>query len=194
PLVLARYDETAHVWTVVKVGIASDSAGTLSLPESLPGPGQYAFLVADTSVTAPPSAAPGQPLTAGPSADPVGLTPGTASATCNPGTALMSSTAASTISVVATGPTKLPSGVFIEVTFKETYNLLNASSPLLVDRPSEDFVLYSYPAATAAQPNNLAASFIAKPTRSDFTVAQLKTANVHIVIRSGRQANTGSPT
>src|SRR5205085_6117975 len=63
---------------------------------------------------------------------------------------------------------------------------------LLVDRPSQDFVLYSYPAATSEEPNRLGAFFIAKPTRFELTITQLRTANVHVAIRSGRPLTTGT--
>ncbi|HEY0386096.1 MAG TPA: Ig-like domain-containing protein, partial [Pyrinomonadaceae bacterium] len=133
----------------------------------------------------------GQALPSGPTAQPSLLDAATASASASPRTAVVSPEARSTISVTANAPSQLPSGISVEVSFEETYNLLSDINPQLVDRPTQDFVLYAYPAATVEQPNRLGAFFIAKPTRSDLTVAQLRTANVHVVIRSGRAATTG---
>ncbi|MGH9765330.1 MAG: beta strand repeat-containing protein, partial [Blastocatellia bacterium] len=189
PLVLVHYDESAHAWIVLQTGVAAGTGGALSA--TLPGPGQYAFLVADTGATAPPAAAPGNPLPAGPSADSSALDSATAVAVANPASAVFSTTAQSAITVTATAQSQLPSGVSVEVTFEETYNLFTQADPLLVDRPAEDFVMYAYPAASGSTPNNLAAQFIAKPTQTQFSLAQLKTANVHMIIQSGRAANTG---
>ncbi|HWS90118.1 MAG TPA: Ig-like domain-containing protein [Pyrinomonadaceae bacterium] len=189
PLVLARYDEAAHAWRVVAAALTAGEGG--SLAADIPAAGQYAFLVADAGASAPPAPADGQPLPTGPSAQPSALDAATATAAASPRSALMSEQARSTISVTATAPSKLPSGVSVEVTFEETYNLLSDGNPLLVDRPTQDFVLYAYPAATAAEPNRLGAFFIAKPTRTDIKSTQLRSANVHVVIRSGRAATTG---
>lgn len=189
PLVLARYDESAHLWRVVSTAIQPTTNGTLIA--DLSGPGQYAFLVADAGATAPPAAVVSQGLPSGPSAQPSLLDAATASATASPRTAVVSPDARSTIAVTANAPTQLPSGISVEVTFEETYNLLSEANPQLVDRPTQDFVLYAYPAATMELPNRLGAFFIAKPTRSELTTAQLRTANVHVVIRSGRAATTG---
>lgn len=189
PLVLARYDEAAHAWKVVVAALTAGEGGALSA--DLPAAGQYAFLVADTGSTAPPASADGQPLPSGPSAQPSALDAASASASASPRSALMSEQARSTVSVVASAPSKLPSGVSVEVTFEETYNLLSDHNPLLVDRPTQDFVLYAYPAATAQEPNRLGAFFITKPTRADIKSTQLRTANIHVVIRSGRAAASG---
>ena len=189
PLVLARYDETAHVWRVVVAALVAGEGGALAA--DIPAAGQYAFLVADAGASAPPAPADGQPLPSAPSAQPSALDAARATAAASPRSALMSEEARSTISVTANAPAKLPSGVSVEVTFEETYNLLSDSNPLLVDRPSQDFVLYAYPAATSAEPNRLGAFFIAKPTRTDIKGTQLRSANVHVVIRSGRSATTG---
>src|SRR6185295_4059955 len=62
---------------------------------------------------------------------------------------------------------------------------------VLVDRPAQDFVLYAYP-AVSDQPNRLGAFFVAKPTRTDFTITELFNANVHVEIRSGRQTRLGA--
>ncbi|HEY0170094.1 MAG TPA: Ig-like domain-containing protein, partial [Pyrinomonadaceae bacterium] len=188
PLVLARYDETRHGWLVVAQTVAGENG---QLSAQLPGAGQYAFLVADTGETAPPPAAAGQTLPAGPAAQPSALDNATGTASASPRTAVVSPDAKSTISVVAASPSKLPSGVSVEVSFDETYHLLTEREPVFVDRPTQDFVLYAYPAATAEQPNRLGAAFVAKPTRADLTVAQLRLANVHVTIRSGRGATEG---
>jgi RHS repeat-associated protein len=189
-LALAHYDEASHTWMVVKTSILAGNNGTLQA--DLTKAGQYAFLVADTGTTAPPAAVVSKPLPAGPPAQSSALDSADATATSSPRTALISSSARSTINVVATSFSKLPSGVSVEVTFEETYNLLATSTPLLVDRIPQDFVLYAYPSATLAQPTRLGAFFIAKPTKSELTAAQLRTANVHVVIRSGRETTTGS--
>jgi len=193
PLALARYDEASHRWMVVAAGIYATSDGENgSLSADLARLGQYAFLVADTGVTAPPAAVVGQPLTASQPADSVALDAAQASAVASPRTAVFSGSARSAISFFATSPTQLPSGVSIEATFGETYNLLGGRDSVLVDRPAQDFVLYAYPAASAAQPNRLGAFFIAKPTRTDFTITELFNANVHVDIRSGRQSQVGA--
>lgn len=191
PLVLARYDESSHLWVVVSIGLTAGANGALQA--DLTSLGQYAFLVADTGSTAPPAPVAGQPLPSSAPAESSVLDTAVtfASATANPRTALISPDARSTIAFLATASSKLPSGVAIEATFGETYNLLTDSNPLLVDRPAQDFVLYSYPAAATDDPNKLGALFIAKPTRGDFTLAQLRTANVHVEIRSGRGSSGG---
>ncbi len=134
----------------------------------------------------------GQPLTASRSADSASLDSAQASAVATPRTAVFSSSARSSISFFATALTQLPSGVSIEATFDETYNLLGGRDSVLVDRPAQDFVLYAYPAADGDQPNRLGAYFVAKPTRSDFNLTELFNANVHVEIRSGRQTRLGS--
>ena len=190
PLTLARYDEESHAWTVAAVGQLASANGGLTA--DLPRAGQYAYLVADTGVTAPPTPVVGQPLTSSQAADSTALDSAQATAASSPRTAAFSSTARSSISFFATAPAKLPSGVSIEATFGETYNLLGGKDPVLTDRPSQDFVLYAYPAATSDQPNRLGAFFIAKPTRTNFTITDLFSANVHVEIRSGRQSKLGS--
>jgi RHS repeat-associated protein len=190
PLTLARYDEASHRWMVVSTGTyATADSGALSA--DLPRLGQYAFLVADTGATAPPAPLVAQPLTAAAAADSAALDSAQASAVATPRTAVFSGDARSAISFLATALTQLPSGVSIEATFGETYNLLGGRDSVLVDRPAQDFVLYAYPAVSAAQPNRLGAFFIAKPTRTDFSITELFNANVHVEIRSGRQTKLG---
>ncbi|HVF51414.1 MAG TPA: Ig-like domain-containing protein [Pyrinomonadaceae bacterium] len=189
PLVLARYDETMHGWMVVATGLNAGANGALEA--DLPAAGQYAFLVADTGANAPPAPVAGQPLTSSRPADSALLDAATATAVATPRTANYTAAARSSINFVATAPSQLPSGVAIEATFGETYKLLAGRDSVLVDRPAQDFVLYSYPAASVEQPNRLAAFFVAKPTRTDYTIAELLNANVHVEIRSGRQTKTG---
>ncbi len=190
PLTLARYDETTHSWTVIGVGIQAAAGGALSA--DLPGLGQYAFLVADTGATAPPTPVVGQPLPSSQAADSAALDAAQATAESSPRTAAFSAVAKSSISFFATSASQLPSGVSIEASFGETYNLLGGKDAVLVDRPSQDFVLYAYPAATNEQPNRLGAFFIAKPTRTNFSITELFNANVHVEIRSGRQNKIGA--
>lgn len=189
-LVLAYYDEQAHGWTVVGVGLVAGASGELEA--DLARPGQYAFLVGDVGATAPPVPASGQSLTSSRAADPASLDAAQATAVSTPRTAAYSADARSTISFVADAPAQLPSGVAIEATLDETYNFLGGKDQLLVGRPAQDFVLYSFPGATSERPNRLGAFFIAKPTRTEFTVAELLNANVHVEIRSGRQPRTGA--
>ncbi|MBC8029832.1 MAG: Ig-like domain-containing protein [Pyrinomonadaceae bacterium] len=193
PLTLVGYDETSHRWMVVSAGLyATATSGGGALSADLPRTGQYAFLVADTGPTAPPPPIVGQPLTAAQPADSAALDSAQASAVATPRTAVFSAAARSAISFFATAPTQLPSGVTIDATFGETYNLLGGRDSVLVDRPAQDFVLYAYPAATSDQPNRLGAFFVAKPTRTDFTLTELFNANVHVEIRSGRQTKLGA--
>ncbi|HEV8187414.1 MAG TPA: Ig-like domain-containing protein [Pyrinomonadaceae bacterium] len=188
PLTLARYDEPTHSWMVVGVGLQASAGGALSV--DLQGLGQYAFLVADTGATAPPTAVVGQPLPSSSAADSAALDSAQATAESSPRTAAFSAIAKSSISFFATAPSQLPSGVSIEASFGETYNLLGGKDPLLVDRPAQDFVLYAYPGGE--QPNRLGAIFIAKPTRTNFSITELFNANVHVEIRSGRQNKLGA--
>jgi RHS repeat-associated protein len=189
-VVLARYDEAGHGWTVVAVALTAGQDG--SLAAELPAFGQYAFLVADQGATAPPPPAVGAPLTSGRPADPTALDAATATAVSTPRTATYSADARSSINFVADAPTQLPSGVAVEASFGETYRLLGGNEPLLVERPAQDFVLYAFPAASAERPNRLGAFFIAKPTRTEFTIAELIGANVHVEIRTGRQPRVGA--
>lgn len=189
-LTLARYDETTHSWTVVAVNLQASAGGALSA--DLPSLGQYAFLVADTGATAPPTPVVGQPLPSSQAADSTALDSAQATAESSPRTAAFSLAAKSSISFFATAATQLPSGVSIEASFGETYNLLGGKDPVLVDRPAQDFVLYAYPATTSEQSNRLGAFFIAKPTRTNFSITELFNANVHVEIRSGRQNKIGS--
>ena len=190
PLTLARYDETTHSWIVIGVELRAAADGALSV--DLPSLGQFAFLVADTGTTAPPTPVMGQPLPSSPAADSIALDSAQATAESSPRTAAFSLNAKSSISFFAMAPTQLASGVSIEASFGETYNLLGGKDPVLVDRPAQDFVLYAYPAATGAQPNRLGAFFIAKPTRTNFSITELFNANVHVEIRSGRQNKLGA--
>jgi RHS repeat-associated protein len=190
PLVLVRYDETRHGWQVVGAGLSAGANGALEA--DLPGMGQYAFVVADTGATAPPAPVAGQPLTSSQPADSASLDAANASASSSPRTASYSASARSTINFVANSATQLPSGVAIEATFNDTYKLLGGKDALLVDRPAQDFVLYAYPSAPSGeQPNRLAAFFVAKPTRTEFSITELLNANVHVEIRSGRQTKIG---
>ncbi|MFN0125037.1 MAG: Ig-like domain-containing protein, partial [Blastocatellia bacterium] len=187
-LTLARYDEAAHAWVVINNAVIAGTGGALSA--DVPASGQYAFLAADTGATAPPAAAIGAPLPAGPAADSAVLSQATVTATPSPRTAIVAPDARSIIGVNANAPVKLPSGVTAEVTFDETYDLL-AGETLTPDRPAQDFVLYAYPAATVAQPNQLAAQFVARPVRNDLTLAQLRAANIHVEIMPGRAQASG---
>lgn len=189
PLTLVRYDETTHSWIVIGVELHAAPNGALSI--DLPNLGQYAFLVADTGATAPPAPVMGQPLPSSPAADSAALDSAQANAESSPRSAAFSPVAKSSISFFATAASQLPSGVSIEASFGETYNLLGGKDPVLVDRPSQDFVLYAYPNATG-QPNRLNAFFIAKPTRTNFSITDLFNANVHVEIRSGRQNKLGA--
>jgi RHS repeat-associated protein len=192
PLVLARYDEAAQRWLVQGTNlIATNNGDNGSLSADLTAACQYAFLVADSGSTAPPPPAVGQPLTAAQPADSAALDSAQATAVATPRTAVFSGSARSSISFLATSTGKLPSGVAIEASFGETYNLLGGRDAELVDRPAQDFVLYAYPAATSAEPNRLGAFFVAKPTRTDFAITEIFNANVHVDIRSGRQNRIG---
>jgi hypothetical protein len=195
PLTLARYDEASHRWMVVATNLfATAASGGNSdgvLTANVPRFGQYAFLVADSGATAPPAVVVGQPLTAAPPADSAALDAAQASAFATPRAALFSASTRSTISFFATAPALLPSGVSIEASFGETYNLLGGRDSVLVDRPAQDFVLYAYP-AIPDQPKRLGAFFVAKPTRTDFNITDLFNANVHVDIRSGRQTTIGT--
>ena len=188
-LVLARYDESARGWKVLAEGLAAAADG--SLEATVPGAGQYAFLVADTGATAPPPVAAGAPLPSSRPAESAALDAATATAAASPRVTAYSADARATISFIATAPTQLPSGVAVEASFGETYTLLGGKDSVLVDRTQQDFVLYAFPEATVAQPNRLGASFVAKPTRTDFSLNELLGANVHVDIRSGREAKTG---
>jgi RHS repeat-associated protein len=188
-LALARYDEQTHGWRVVAANLSAGADG--SLEADLLSAGQYAFLVADQGVTAPPPAQGGQMLSSSSPADSSALDAATAYAVSTPRVATYSAQARSTISFVASAPTQLPSGVVIEASYGETYNLLGGKDSVFVERPQQDFVLYAFPSVSADQPNRLGASFIAKPTRTDFSITDLLGANVHVEIRSGRQAKTG---
>jgi len=189
-LVLARYDEATHKWIVVESSVIAGEGGLIAA--TLPGAGQYAFLVADTGETAPPVVVQSQPLPSGPSASASALDAATASASSSPRASIISAEVRSTISFLATSTIKLPSGLAIEASFGESYNLFNQSNPLLIERVPQDFVLYSYPAATNDDPNRLGAFFVAKPTRFDFAVGQLLSGNIRVEIRSGRPLGAGS--
>lgn len=188
-LVLARYDEQRHGWVVAGVGLEAGSDGALTA--DLDGFGQYAFLVADVGETAPPVVTAGQPLTSAPPADPTLLDAARAIALAAPRTLLFSPNAGALVSFVATSTRQLPSGVSAQARFEETYNLLAGRAPALVERPAQDFVLYAFPFA-GTQPNRLGASFVAKPTRTDFRITELLNANIHVEIGSGGQAKVGA--
>ncbi|HEY0727033.1 MAG TPA: Ig-like domain-containing protein, partial [Pyrinomonadaceae bacterium] len=163
-----------------------------ALSADLPGLGQYAFLVADTGATAPPMPVLGQPLPSSQAADSAALDSAQASAVSSPRSAAFSAVTKSSISFVATSPSQLPSGVSIEASFGETYNLLGGKDPVLVDRPAQDFVLYAFPSASGEQPTRLGAFFIAKPTRTNYSITEIFNANVHVEIRSGRTNKLGA--
>ncbi|HEX8184522.1 MAG TPA: Ig-like domain-containing protein, partial [Blastocatellia bacterium] len=188
-LVLARYDEQAHRWIAASRSITAGPNGALEA--DLPGPGQYAFLVADTGNTAPPSAIAGEALMAGPGADAAALNLATAVSAAEPAASLYSQSAKAAVSFVATPQTRLPSGISIKATFGETYNLLFEGEPLSVDRPAQDIVLYSYPAASIQEPNRIGAFFVAKPTRAQLNVADIFNANVHVEISPVKPGRAG---
>ncbi len=179
---LVFYDESSHCWTVVEPQVAGDGNG--SLAADLGRFGQYAFVVPDSGATAPPPPVRDRALGIGPTAAHSALNSATAFATASPAVALYSPEAQSTIKVTADPGTKLPSGIWSEASFDERYDLRGQSEPKLVERASQTFVLYSYPAATSSDPNRLAASFTAKPTILDYPLAEFRAANLHVHIRS----------
>ncbi|RPI29625.1 MAG: hypothetical protein EHM61_00940, partial [Acidobacteria bacterium] len=182
PLSLARYNESAHGWVVVDPQIQPGSDG--SLAADLDRFGQYAFVVPDSGPVVPPAPVRGLALPAGPAAVHSRLENAVAFATASPPTALYGPEAKSTIKVTADLDAKIPSGVWCEASFDERYDLRGQSEPKLVERASQSFVMYAYPAATAESPNRLAASFPAKPTIGDYPLAQFRAANLHVRIRS----------
>lgn len=195
PLVLARYDEQAHVWRVIDAGLISTEG---ALPNVfIPGPGQYAFVVADQGATAPPAAVEGEALGASAEASPTALDAATAVAVPSPRAALMSVEARSIVGVVATSATKLPSGLWVEVSFDETYTPLNGSPSIAHGRTAQDFVLYAFPAATATAPNRLGCEIVAKPQRTDLILGAagtgaLRQVDMHVEVRSGRPGSGGT--
>lgn len=188
PLTLARYDEAQHKWLVVAKDIVVANG---SLNATIPVAGQYAFLVADTGATAPPVPLVGEPLPSAVSASSDALNSAVASANSSPRSAIYSQQAKSTITFEANSSSKLPSGVSIEATFDESYTLLLDRTTTFFGRPSQDFVLYSFPSANAEMPNKLGAYFTAKPTRTDYGLADLLNAKIHVEIYSGRLAQSG---
>ena len=60
PVVVAQWDGAARAWRAVSAAVLDTVTETLSA--TIPGTGQFAFLVADTQPLAPPTAALGQPL------------------------------------------------------------------------------------------------------------------------------------
>ncbi len=179
---LVFYDESAHGWKVAQTQVAAGGEGALAA--DLARLGQYAFVVPDAGATAPPAPVEGQALPSGPAAAQSALDSAQAFATASPAVALYSPQAQSTIRVTADPSAKVPSGVWCEASFDERYDLRGQSEPKLVERASQTFVLYSYPAATAGDPNRLAASFTAKPTILDYPLAEFRAANLHVGIRS----------
>ncbi|RPJ61420.1 MAG: hypothetical protein EHM23_07000 [Acidobacteria bacterium] len=179
---LVFYDELSHRWNVVQAHVTAAANG--SLAADLARFGQYAFVVPDAGVTAPPAPVEGQTLRSGPAASHALLDSATAFATASPAVALYSPEAQSTIRVTADPAAKIPSGIWCEASFDERYDLRGQSEPKLVERARQTFVLYSYPAATSNEPNRLSASFTAKPTILDYPLAEFRAANLHVGIRS----------
>lgn len=189
PIVLARYNPTTHAWTVVQRDLFAGANGALQA--NLPASGQYAFLVADAGVTAPPNAVAGENLPASAAANSEQLDNATATAVSSPSIALYSANAKSRINFIANSASKLPSGVSIEASFTDSYLMMVGGAFITIDRPSQDFVLYSYPSVSTTEPNKLGAYFVAKPIRTDFGITDLQNAKVRVDIRSGRLAQTG---
>ncbi|HEX7314764.1 MAG TPA: PA14 domain-containing protein [Pyrinomonadaceae bacterium] len=190
PLVFAHYDETRHGWVVLQIGLKAGAGGALEA--DLPRAGQYAFLVADTGADAPPAPVVGAGLPSSRPADSASLGAATAFAMSAPRAVAYAPDAGTTVSFVADSARALPSGVSVQATFGETYRLLAAGDPLLVERPSQDFILYSYPASSTEHPNRLGAFFVARPTRTDFSITDLVGANVHVELGAARQPKAGS--
>jgi RHS repeat-associated protein len=189
PVVLARYNSATHNWIVLQKDVFASAGGTLQA--SISADGQYAFLVPDSGVTAPPNAVAGQNLPAAAAANSEQLDSATASAYSSPATALFSNTAKSRITFTANSTAKLPSGVSIEASFGDSYTPLVDPRTITVDRPSQDFVVYSFPSVSAEDPNKLGAFFVAKPVRTDFGLSDLLKAKVHVEIYSGRLSQAG---
>ena len=188
PVVLVRYNSAAHNWVVLQNLFAGNEG---MLQTSISGSGQYAFLVADTGATAPPNPVIGQNLTASAPANSEQLDNATAAAFASPATALYTNTAKTRINFVANSASKLPSGISIEASFTDSYLTLINRNYIFIDRPSQDFVLYAFPAVSPEEPNKLASYFVAKPIRTDFGLSDLLNAKVHVDIRSGRLAQSG---
>jgi RHS repeat-associated protein len=188
-LILARYDEQRHGWVVAGAGVEAGAGGALSA--ELSDFGQYAFIVADEGATAPPAVAAGQPLTSSAPPDPTLLDAAKAVAMTAPRALLFSPSASAQVLFTATATRQLPSGVSAQARFNETYNLLAGRTPSLIERPAQDFVLYAFP-ALSTQPNSLAASFVARPTRTDLIITDLLNANIHVEIGSGGRAKVGA--
>ena len=189
PVVLARYNAATHVWTVLNTNLSAGANGMLQA--NIPASGQYAFLVADTGITAPPTAVPGENLPSAAPASSAQLDSATATAVSSPSVALYSANAKARISFIADSASKLPSGVSIEASFADSYLTLIDRTFIAIDRPSQDFVLYSFPTVSTTEPNKLGAYFVAKPIRTDFGITDLLNAKVRVDIRSGRLAQTG---
>ncbi|RPJ57054.1 MAG: hypothetical protein EHM23_21755, partial [Acidobacteria bacterium] len=179
---LVFYDDLSHRWNVVQAHVTAAANG--SLAADLARFGQYAFVVPDAGVTAPPAPVEGQTLASGPAASHALLDSATAFATASPAVALYSPEAQSTIRMTADPAAKIPSGIWCEASFDERYDLRGQSEPKLVERARQTFVLYSYPAATSSELNRLSASFTAKPTVLDFPLAEFRAANLHVGISS----------
>ncbi len=189
PVCLALYEESDHRWVVLDPEVSPSTDGTLSVPLKVSG--QYALLVPDSGSTAPPHPTAGSPLPAGPVPVASALNAASALATATPRTALYSASAQSTIRVTATPPAKLPSGTWCEASFDERYDIRTQSEPKFVERAAQTLVLYSYPAASAQDPNVLSASFVAKPTMLDIPQAEFRAANLHVRIRAA-EPDSGS--
>lgn len=190
PLVLAYYDSSNHSWFVVQNDVFIGQTGEAQFPVLKTG--QYTLLMPDFGATAPPPAVVGQKLPNGRAANSEALNSATASALANPATSLFSPQAKARISFMAVSPSKLPSGTSIEASFNDTYLPIIDRNLVYVERPSQDFILYSYPAATESEPNKLGAYFVAKPVRMDYSVTDLINAKVQVDIRSGRLSQSGS--
>ena len=143
---LVFYDESSHRWNVIEPQVAPSANG--SLAADVVRFGQYAFVVPDSGVPPLQSRFAGQPLAERSGCRALRLEFRNAFATASPAVAVYGPEAQSTIKVTADPATKFASGVWCEASFDERYDLRGQSEPKLVERASQTFVLYSYPAAT----------------------------------------------
>ncbi|MGH9462307.1 MAG: Ig-like domain-containing protein, partial [Vicinamibacteria bacterium] len=171
-IVLARYDETQHLWITEEIGLTGETLVSASITVT----GAYAFLVPDTGATAPPAPVAGNEL---PGSEPVDVAFGlSATSEVTPAISPVSPAAMATGSVALSSLVELPSGSLVSARVEESFDSF-AEGELRTEPFAQEIPVYRFP---PRDDEALHASFPVAPTRQ-FDVDEILDGRIHVEIR-----------
>lgn len=179
---LATYSSALHAWVLVAANLQTVN-GSCSF--TVPGPGAYALVAADTANPPIPIPDPGDPLTGIPvqAIDPAASSNGS----LNP--PMLSPAGGTSIATLGMqSPSSAPSGTIVQANVSETFSL-TTKEVVSEQTRTEDIILYN---ALAPANSTMGAQFPVTPSHQ-YTITQLVTGKVHLDILSGREGVRGQP-